>query len=46
MEEAKEVQHTIEEKGIGVIALKFINRGTLIMKEIPQMQYIRKSTIY
>ena len=41
MEEPKEVLFQvvpIEGKNIGVIASKFIKGGTLIMKEIPQMQ--------
>mgnify|MGYP001479846960 CR=1 FL=1 len=31
----------IEGKGCGIVASKFIKRGTLIMKEVSQMPYIK-----
>jgi len=32
----------IEGKGIGVVATKFIKRGTVIIKEKPQMQHVKR----
>jgi len=34
----------IEGKGLGIIATKFIKRGTLILKEVPQIPHVERPT--